>query len=158
MGATVARMKALHGADNGPGPACTAANSCFGAPVTNDESGKTYQFTSVLMSGGLITSYQQNFVPNTNVSTAEAEIMQWMPKDATMSALTVDQNGGSCAMYNITSPTLATIFSARSIGDPQGVLGVKLSYTDSNLNITYDPNNVQEASISIVPSNPTVTC
>ena len=84
--------------------------------------------------------------------------MQWMPSNATKSAVTVDTNGGSCAVYNITSPTLATLLGAPAIGDSQGVLGVELSYTDSNLNISDDPDNVQDATISIEPSDPTTGC
>ena len=52
MGATVARMKAAHGADSGPGDVCSAANSCFGSGLTNDESGQTYQFSDVSIAGG----------------------------------------------------------------------------------------------------------
>ena len=153
-------MKAAHGLDGGSGSGvCSVANSCFGGGLTNDESEKPYQFVNVTIDDGIIDGYQQNFVPNTTLSTAESEVLQWMPKDATMSALTVDDNGGSCAMFNISSPTLATVFSAApKIGDPQGVLGVVLSYTDANLNISYNPNNIQDASISVAPSDPTAAC
>jgi hypothetical protein len=49
-----------------------------------------------------------------------------------MSAPTIEHNGGSCAMFNITSPTLATIFVASpKVGDASGMLGVELSYTDA---------------------------
>ena len=66
MGATVAQMATAHGADRGQGVAvCSASNACFGPGITNADSGQTYQFTNVLTGGGLITGYDQSFVPNT---------------------------------------------------------------------------------------------
>lgn len=158
IGTTLARMEAIHGLDNGPGSTCATTGACFGAPVVNDESGRTYQFTSVSVVGGLITGYQQNFAPDTTVSAAESEIMQWMPKDATLGPLTIDENGGSCALFNITSPTLASLFNTALIGDGQGVLAVELSYTDPDLNVIYDPNDVQDAAIAATSSDPSSSC
>ena len=158
MGATVGEMKSAHGSDSGPGATCTASNSCFGAGLKNDDSGETYQFTDASVAAGMITGYQQNFTSGTSISDAQSQILQGMPKDATISAVTIDNTGGSCAMFNVTSPTLATLFSDPSIGDPQGVVGVELSYIDSSGNITYDPNNVQSASLSVSPSDPTASC
>lgn len=154
----MAAMKAAHGSDSGPGAKCTAANACFGGGLRNDESGETYQFTTVLVAAGLITGYEQNFPPDTSLSTAKSEVLQWMPKDATMGPVTVDHNGGSCGLTDITSPTLAKLFSAPAIGDPQGVIGVEFSYTDANLDLSYDPNNIQDASMSVAPSDPTAGC
>ncbi len=112
-----------------------------------------------MVGDGIIGGYQQNFTDNTAASVAEQEVLHWLPADSTMTALKVDRHGGSCGLFNITSPTLAALFSAHpQIGDPQGVLGVELSYTDSNLNITYDANNVQDASISVLPVDPTANC
>jgi hypothetical protein len=161
IGATVANFSKAHGADRGSnGGFCSAANSCFGPPVRNDESGSTYLFTDVDVGGGLIAGYQQNFVPNTTLGEAESEILQYMPADATMSAVTVDKDnsGNSCGLFNITSPTLAAIFSPPAIGDPQGIIGVELEYTNANLNITYDPNNIQDAGLSPLPVNPSDSC
>jgi len=45
-----------------------------------------------------------------------------------------------------------------AIGDPQGNLGVEFGYVDANLNNVYDPNNVQSATISILPTNPSDLC
>jgi hypothetical protein len=55
-------------------------------------------------------------------------------------------------------PHPGTIFSDAGIGDPSGVLGVELSYTDANLNMTYDPNNIESADISNTPSDPSAGC
>ena len=70
LGSTIAAMASEHGADHGPGAVCTAANACFGASLTNDESGHTYQFTDVSTGGGLIMLYQQNFVRGTSEESA----------------------------------------------------------------------------------------
>ncbi len=62
-------------------------------------------------------------------------------------------------MFNITSPTLATIFaSVPSIGNSTGVLGVEVGYVDANLNNTYDPNNIESAQIGIGPVDPSAGC
>ena len=53
---------------------------------------------------------------------------------------------------------MAKVLSAPAIGDTQGVIGVTLSYTDTNLNITYDSKNIQDASLSLLPSDPTAAC
>lgn len=158
IGTTVAHMKAIHGRDEISGGACSAGPVCFGAPVKNAED-DGYQFTAALESDGIITGYTQAFPTGTSTATAQSEVLQWLPSDATAGPLTVVTTNGSCAMYDITSPTLAKVFSAYpSIGDPSGVLGVELSYTDANGNSTYDPNNVESASISISPSDPSGGC
>jgi len=36
--------------------------------------------------------------------------------------------------------------------------GVELSYIDANNNTTYDPNNVENATISVSPSDPSEGC
>jgi hypothetical protein len=158
IGTTVVHMKALHGRDEIAGGLCSSGPVCFGSPVKNEEDDK-YQFTAALVSDGIVTGYTQAFPTGTSTATAQSEIMRWMPSDATAGPLTVVNTNGSCAMYDITSPTLATIFAAHpSIGDSSGVLGVELSYTDANGNITYDPNNVESASISVSPSDPSGGC
>lgn len=158
IGATVAEMKDAHGLARGPGQVCTAKDSCFGARVTDATSGKTYLFTSVDIASGLIVGYTQNFRNGTSLAAAEKAILRWFPADAVMGPLTVDDNGGSCGMFNITSPTLGTLFANPKVGDPQGVVGVELNYINANLNIVYDPHNVQEADVYVGPINPSDSC
>jgi hypothetical protein len=156
-------MTAAHGADSGPEASCTA-NSCFGPGVTN-ESGHTYLFTAVITGTGtantdLITGYQQNFASNTPMTAAEQEVAQWLPRDAALGPEAVDHDsqGNSCAQVNVTSPTLGKLFSSHGIGNPQGVIGVEFSYIDSNLNMVYDPANVQDATVSLGPDSSTDSC
>lgn len=157
MGATVAQMGAQHGVDQIPGGACSAEPHCFGASIKNDENA-LYQFTSISVGNGLIDGYSQAFLPNTTLANAESGVLQWLPPDSRMSAVTPDNNGGGCAMFNITSPTLAKLFTDPKIGDPQGVVGVQVGYIDANLTQVYDPNNIQHAYLTIGPSDPTAAC
>ena len=158
IGATLAAFKAVHPVDDGLPHVCSASDSCFGPELTNAEYGKTYQFINMLIAVGRITGYQQNFPPGTNVATAESEIIQLMPRDASMGAVSIDNNSGSCAMFDVTSPSLGSVFSNQAIGDPQGVVGVELTYINANGNLYYDPNNIQEANLSTQPVDPTGTC
>ena len=150
-------MKSAHGVDRGPGETCTSGPVCFGASIKNDE-GELYQFTGVSITGGIVDGYTQAFLPGTTLASAESQILQWMPKDATMTAVTIDRNGGSCAMANISSPTLAKVFSAPKIGDPKGVVGIELGYIDANLHQVYNPGNVEHADLSVLPTDPTAAC
>ena len=158
LGATIAQFKAAHGVDHGPGVSCQASNSCFGGGLQNAESGKTYQFTTVDTGDGIVFAYDQSFLDNTTIAEAKAEVLQWMPKDTTVTSFFIDTNGGTCAMMNLVSPTLGKVLGDPKIGDPQGVVGVEFSYTNSNENITYNPDNVQDAVVDIVPASATVSC
>ena len=76
-----------------------------------------------------------------------------------MGAITIDHNGGDCALFNITSATLGKLFGAvPKIGDRQGVIGVELSRVGSNQTLAYAPNDIQTASLSVAPSDPTSGC
>ena len=151
-------MTALHGRRQISGGACSSGPVCFGTSVKNEED-DLFQFTAVMQTANIVTGYTQAFPTGTNVTTAESEVLQWMPIGSTVSSLVIDNTGGSCGMYNITSPTLATIFGdIPAIGDPSGVVGVELSYDDAALNITYDPNNIESASITLGPADPSLGC
>ena len=159
IGSTISQMVSAHSADQGPGDVCAAANSCFGRTVTNDESGKTYQFTGALTGSGLIEYYQQNFTKGTTAASAVAQVLKYLPKDARAGPIVVGHNGAnSCGLLNITSPTLARIFTQAgqtASGHPAGELGIVLQYVNSNLTIVYDLSNVEEALVTPVSINMT---
>ena len=157
MGANVAEMTAAHGADWKRGGACTAVNACFG-PQIFSEGQKTWQFGDVLVSDGLVTGYTQSFPAGTSLATAETEIMQWMPKDSMLGQLSVDHNGGSCAMLDVTSPTLGKVFSDPKIGDPQGEVGVVMDTITANIETVYNPSDIEEAVLSVAPVDPSTSC
>jgi hypothetical protein len=155
IGATAAAMKAAHGVSYIKGGLCSAAPHCFG-PVVRNKEGFGYLFTSDTFQDGILTDYSQAFATNTTIASAESQILRWLPSDAKMSAVTIDHTGGSCALITITSPTLAKLFSAHpDIQDPEGQVAVELGYIDSDLNMTYNPNNVEHADLDA--AGPTVS-
>ena len=151
IGSTVAVMKSAHGRARGPHGVCSAANSCFGLPVKNDESGKTFQFTDVSVAGGLIAGYDQNFVRDTSAESAVSQILKWLPKGSIAGKIIVDHIGGSCGLVTITSPALAPVLSNPKIGDPSGVIGVDLEYINANLDVVFNPANVEDAQLQVLP-------
>lgn len=158
IGATLAMFTSAHSADSGLPHVCSASDSCFGSELTNAEYGATYQFINALIVERRITGYQQNFRPDTDLASVQADVLQLFPSDARAGALTVVDNSGSCAMFDVTSPTLGTLFSGPAFGDPQGVIGVELTYIDQAGDLAYDASNIQEANLSMQPVDPTSTC
>ena len=158
IGATIARMIAVHGEDRGSGGPCSIAPLCFGAPI-RQAVGQTFQFIAVIETGGVIDGYIQEFPAGTSLAVAQSQIMKWLPPDATTSGPVALSDDGSCGVYNISSPTLAKVFATiPAIDDPSGVLGVELSYSSPTVRSTYDPNNIQTASITAVPIGPDDEC
>jgi hypothetical protein len=158
LGATLDQMTAILGLRRTGPPSCVAAPSCFGPPVHNDVLGDSFEFTAVRITNGIVNGYGQSFPPGTSATSAEAEIMKWLPADAHTTPLTVLHNGGSCAYFNITSATLGRAFADPIIGDPQGQVGVMLSNTTADLSVVFDPANVQYALLDLPPVEPTNLC
>lgn len=158
IGSTGAEMKALHNRARGPGLVCSASNSCFGGALKNDESGNTFLFTGVDIADGVVIGYNQNFVRGTSFTSAISQILRWLPKDSKVGKLTIDHIGGSCGLFNVISATLAKVLSAPRIGDPKGVVGIDLEYVTASLNIVYNPNNVEDAVVTIGPVQPKDSC
>jgi|SRR5665213_112166 len=160
LGATVAQFTAAHGADSGPGAICTAANACFGPSLVNDESGPapTYEFVNLSVDGGIVSGYSMSFATGTTIADAKAAVLAWLPRDTVTTLYQVDHNNGSCVLWNLRSPTLASELGTPKIGDPQGELGVTLGHVTSDQTNLYDPNNVEHADISVLPNSPTDSC
>jgi hypothetical protein len=155
IGASPAQMKAAHGVSFIKGGLCSASPHCFG-PVIRNKEGFGYLFTADMFQSGVLTDYSQAFATNTSLASAEAQVLRWLPSDAKMSAVTIDRTGGSCALYTITSPTLAKLFAAHpKIQDPQGEISVEMGYIDSNLNMSYNPKNIEHADLDA--SGPTIS-
>lgn len=158
LGSSIADFTTAHGADTGPGAICSSPNSCFGVDVTNDESGATFEFVNTSVDDDMVDGYQMNFPNGTTIADAKAAVLAWLPRDTAATFFAVDHTGGSCGLWNLRSGTLGTLLGTPTIGDPQGVLGVDFSYTDANLNITYNPNNIQDASIDVAPNSLSNSC
>jgi len=146
-----------------PGISCTG---CFGPPVTNSESGygstpgTTYQFVLVSADDGIIDGFQENFPDDSTLNDVETAMYQVMPPDTKIVYFHVIQSSanGSCALLNMQSPTLARVLANPKIGDPQGIVGVELSNTDSNDNGFYSATNIGDAQVGVAPEDPTGGC
>jgi hypothetical protein len=158
MGSTLKAWKKVYGEKHGPGDTCSAKNVCFGAPVHDPTSGRTWQFAPVDFAGGIAGAYSQNFFKGSTLAEVEAAIKAMLPHDVVFPPVTVDKNGGSCGMLNIMSPTLAKELGAPKIGDPQGVIGIELNLINANLDSFYDPSNIQTASLEPLAVDPTQSC
>lgn len=157
FGATINAFSSAFVADNAD--FCSPASPCYGPAVVNAESGSTFEFTDVLVSQGLVLGYDQSFASRTPLSKAEALVLQFLPADAHVGPVTVDTNGGSCGLFDVTSPSLADTLNAHpGTGDTLGIIGVDMSYTDNNDNVVYDPDNIQDASVTMAPVDPSEKC
>ena len=157
LGSPVGAFASALGIDSGD--SCAATSPCFGPGVVNGESGTTFEFTSVLVRDGLVLGYDQSFQSRTALAKAEAWVLRYLPADARQGPVTVDTVGGSCALFDVSSATLAATFAGHpSIGDASGIVGVKLSYTDDNDRVLYDPQNIQDAVVTVGPVNPSSPC
>ena len=123
IGATKAQIAKAHGVSFIKGGTCSAAPHCFGPRLQNKE-GTSYQFTGDSFQDGLLIAYTQNFTSNTTLAEAETQVLRWLPSDSKMSTVAIDHNDGTCAIFTITSPTLAKLFAAHpDIQDSQGIVG-----------------------------------
>ncbi len=164
IGSTVSAMASLHGrALTATGP-CATPDSCFGADVINTESGTTPVFTAVVQVEGLVGAYQQNFATGTTASAAKAQVMQFLPADASATALTpISGAMTSCAYFNVTSPKLAALFpsdvSNGPFGSPAGpTVGVELSTTNGQGFTLFETGNVQRAHLTLGGDDSSMAC
>lgn len=158
MGSTLKAWKKAYGEKHGPGDTCSAKNVCFGAPVHDPTSGRTWQFAPVDFSGGIAGSYSENFAKGSTLAEVEASLKSMLPSDVVFPAVTIDKNSGSCGLLNIMSPTLAKELGAPKIGDPQGIIGIELNSINANLDSFYDPSNIQTVSLGLLAVDPTQGC
>ena len=135
----------------GLGSGCTKKNWCFGPPVNNGDSGKTFEITEVQYALGEVTSYLQNFSRHTSYAVAERQVLSFLPTDVKLSPLYIQHSStGSCAYLNLTSASLGKLFATPKIGDSSGSVGIDFASSNlSTLNYFYSPNNVQSAIVEI---------
>ena len=164
IGSTPSTMASVHGAITGASGACAVVGSCFGPPVTNTQSGATYAFTGVVAAGGLVSSYRQNFPDGTTELEAMAQVLRYLPADAHAGAVVaIDGATASCAIVNISSPTLSDLFPDESDADPMAgytgtAVGVELSGTDANGFTVYEPSDVQSAKLTLGGDTSSMAC
>jgi hypothetical protein len=158
MGSSLADWKAAYGVSTGPGGLCAAANSCFGRYVVNSTSGRDYKYFNAQFSNGVSSGFSINFPNGTTFAQARQTIMTSMPPASRASSLQIVHSNGSCAMFNVTGPTLKHELNTPAIGDATGVVGVELASINAALNSFYSPTNIQTATLGVTADVPANGC
>jgi hypothetical protein len=122
------------------------------------DSGRTYKFTDVSVTSGVISGYTESFPKGTTLAEVEKAIQRTLPPDAPLGPVAIGTVGGSCGLINVSSPTLVKELDTPKIGDTTGTVGIELQHITSNLNSVYSASNIQTATLSIVALNPTEGC
>jgi hypothetical protein len=159
IGAKVSAWKDAYGASRGCLP-----NSCFGPGGRNTTGTFKAEFVDVQVTGGIVTSYTENFPSHTDITSAEAYIEPMLPGDPGTDVVgtpVVVHNGGTCARWDLTFPTLGapSALGSLKIGDTPGTVGIELtSPPTATSTYSYNPDNVTQASVGITASGPTIGC
>jgi hypothetical protein len=162
MGATRASFASAHGLSLGGCPAGT----CFGPKVASS-AGDPYQFELVEFADGRVTGYTEAFAGGTSLAEAEQEALTEFPTDTSAGNTGViqdDSNGYSCRWLDLVSNVLGKVFGSgpsarkgssasakflKSIGYHPDQLSIEFATADSSGNWTYDPNDINQAIISV---------
>jgi hypothetical protein len=129
---------------------CSAVN-CFGPAVK--DSTAPFEFTYVTTEKGRVDGFDLALRRGTAEVRAELQVAELFPGDIQMSSLDVihrDSFGNACAVYNLSSKTIAHIFGNHAFGDSNGTIGVELATVLPNGNTSYNPGNVDL--VLVVPS------
>jgi hypothetical protein len=111
---------------------------------------------------GIDYSFNIQFPDHTPVATVRSDIMKTMPAGSKESPVVVVRDfysgsfGGTCAMFNVTSPKLATWLDVPPIGDKAGVVGVQLGSISPGIMPYYKSSDVYEADIFPGRSDPSL--
>jgi hypothetical protein len=170
IGSTPKEWAGAYGKDQG---ICV---DCYG-PLVHNDSGKHYMYSgaefghftdsgfhSGLQANDLALDYTLNTAAHTSWDVVQRDVMRMLPKDAVLSAVTVDHEGtNDCGVFTATSATLARIKAMKNPlapDYPTGVVQVSMSMLDHYTAGTevYDPNNVQTTSINVGETPPTEAC
>jgi hypothetical protein len=129
---------------------CTASD-CYGPAVHG--SSANYEFTYITTAKGRVDGFDLALRRGTPYVRAELAVAELFPADIEMSSLDVihrDSFGNACAVYDLSSKTIAGIFGDQAFGDSHGTVGVELASTLPNGDTTYNPGNVDL--VLVVPS------
>jgi hypothetical protein len=128
-----------------------SAGSCYGPAVRNSTA--AFEFTYITTQKGRVDGFDLALRRGTTEVRAELQVAELFPGDIQMSSLNVihrDSFGNACAVYNLSSKTIAHIFGNHAFGDSNGTVGVELAAVLPNGNTTYNPGNVDL--VLVVPS------
>ncbi len=129
---------------------CSASN-CFGPAVKNSTA--NYEFSYITTAKGRVDGFDLALRRGTPYVRAELQVAELFPGDIQMSSLDVihhDSFGNACAVYNISSKTIAHVFGNQAFGDSHGTVGVELASVLPNGDTAYNPGDVDL--VLVVPS------
>ena len=128
-----------------------SARACYGSAVKNSTA--NYEFTYITTAKGRVDGFDLALRRGTPYVRAELQVAELFPGDIQMSSLEVihrDSFGNACAVYNLSSKTIAHVFGNQAFGDSHGTVGVELASVLPNGDTAYNPGNVDL--VLVVPS------
>ncbi|HEY5111466.1 MAG TPA: hypothetical protein VII67_03950 [Acidimicrobiales bacterium] len=149
IGATLSAFTQAHGEDHNQ--RCSLKNVCFGPLISNSDSGEVYEYTAVVITRGIVTSYWQSFPTHTTLASAQRQMLTDLPGVTHVSKLVLGKAfpTGTCGFFNIHDSSLAKTLG--KFQDPSGTIGVEVSYGAPDGNSAYSPGNVQSAVLLAFP-------
>lgn len=150
IGATRAQFVAVHPEHR----AGCQAGTCFGSPL-GSPLGPTNEFTMLGLQNGRVSQYVQAFPNGTSITTAESQVLHWLPSDTVLRGTGIihgDSTGQSCRWLNVQSRTLKPLFppgKGKQLKLPGLETSDKLSIEFDTETATgdsvYDHSNINEA-------------
>jgi hypothetical protein len=138
-----------------------SAGGCYGQRVMVDGS-LMDQFVLVTTTKApeyRVDGYEQGIGDGTSLAAARAAVLELLPKDTRTTAFWVAHTAtGSCALWNVQSPTLARWFGGKTVGDSRGELGIVLAAVTVEGTWAFTSSNVPHASIGIAPEEKGGNC
>jgi hypothetical protein len=142
---------------------CTG-EGCYGKLLVNGGH-PTYQFTAFSTTGApdyRVDGYEQALGEGTPLAAAKAAVLELLPRDTRTTAFWVVRDGSeySCALWNLSSPTLGRWLSGSGPGaeDPQGAIGVNLFTTTARYESVFTPGDVSSAIVAIAAAPKDASC
>ncbi|HEY5273191.1 MAG TPA: hypothetical protein VIJ34_08160 [Acidimicrobiales bacterium] len=128
-----------------------AAPNCYGPAVRNSTA--NFEFTYITTAKGRVDGFDVALRRGTPFVRAELRVAELFPGDIQMSSLDIihrDLFGNACAVYNLSSKTIAHVFGDKAFGDSHGTVGVELATVLPSGETAYEPGNVDL--VLVVPS------
>jgi hypothetical protein len=118
-----------------------------------------YEFSASFRSG-IAYDFTVRFPNHTSVRKVKADVMATMPRDSKAGPVQIVHliTGGTCAFFNVTSPTLARRLGIPSIGDKTGVVGIHLTSIWPQTTPYYNSSDVYQADVYAAQEGPSLEC
>jgi hypothetical protein len=156
FGATAAFWKASFRKSSASGSPCVSFG-CYGPTIATPE-GHVPQFTSVLRYGGRIEGFTYSMPAKTSEAKAKQQVRNLLPTDATVTTSgMIGTAPHNCFVWNLRSTKIAHALG--SDGDTAGNIGVVFGTVGPGQGyVSYNPNNVNEALLTIAEHKLRGTC